>query len=212
MESIDKMIQALLGTDYADERVAEAMRKADRKLFVPPNYAPNAYEDRPLPIGFGQTISAPGVVAFMSKNLEVREGMKVLEIGAGSGWQAAILGILVGTKGEVWSVERVPGLVAMAKERIVRLGVGNVHVVEGDGTLGYPGQAPFDRIMVTAAGPKIPEPLLAQLKESGKLMMPVGNSFVQELVLAEKRNGAVDTNFMLSVVFVPLIGKHGYRE
>ncbi len=212
MNSNEELIKSLLDRGYADERIAETMRKADRKAFIPANYWPNAYEDHPLPIGFGQTISAPGVVAFMSKSLGVKEGHRVLEIGAGSGWQAAVLGLLVGKTGHVTSIERVPELVVRANENLRKLGLGNVEVVQGDGTLGYPEQAPFDRIIVTAAGPQIPPPLLEQLAEGGKLIMPAGGSFAQELILVTKKKGKIETKSIMSVVFVPLIGKFGYRE
>ena len=212
MNSNEELIKLLLDRGYADKRIAEAMRKADRKAFVPANYWPDAYEDHPLPIGFGQTISAPGVVAFMSKSLDVKEGHRVLEIGAGSGWQAAILGLLVGKKGHVASIERVPELAVRANENLKKVGLGNAVVVQGDGTLGCPEKAPFDRIIVTAAGPQIPPPLLEQLADGGKLIMPTGGSFAQELVLATKRKGKIDIKPIMSVIFVPLIGKFGYRE
>jgi protein-L-isoaspartate(D-aspartate) O-methyltransferase len=206
------MVQELLGQGYADERVAAAMGKLDRKNFVPEEHWEHAYSDHPLAIGFGQTISAPGVVAFMSRALDLGEGMRVLEVGAGSGWQAAILGELVGGSGEVWTVERLPELAARARENLERHGPGNVNVLLGDGSAGYPERAPYHRIMVTAAGPEIPGPLREQLAEGGKLIMPVGGSFFQHLMLCEKGNGGLKCERVMPVVFVPLIGEHGHRR
>ena len=206
------MVQELLERGYADRRVAAAMRKADRKNFISEEHRGQAYEDRPLPIGEGQTISAPGVVAFMSRVLDVREGMRVLEVGAGSGWQAAILSGLVGEGGEVWTVERLPEIAARARENVGKLGLGNVNVILGDGSAGYAEKSPYERIMVTAAGPKIPEPLQEQLAEGGKLIMPVGGSFLQELLLCTKTEEEMKCESVMSVVFVPLIGEHGHRR
>lgn len=203
------MIDSLLREGYADGRVAEAMRQIDRALFLPPSQMPSAYLDTPLPLMKGQTISAPGVVALMTKLLEVRGGMKVLEVGAGSGWQAALLGFLAGEKGKVFSIERIPELYEFAKNNLAKTNLRNVQIIFGDGTEGLPRAAPFDRIVVTAAAPQLPPPLLEQLAEQGKLVIPVGGSFFQELTLVEKSKGQLNSRDVLSVVFVPLIGKYG---
>ncbi|MFH1448675.1 MAG: protein-L-isoaspartate(D-aspartate) O-methyltransferase [Candidatus Micrarchaeota archaeon] len=212
MYSNKELIDSLLSSGYADKRVAKAMRRMDRRNFIPKEQKGSAYIDHPLPIGGGQTISAPGVVAFMSTKLDVRDGMGVLEVGAGSGWQAAILGELAGKKGEVWSIERIPELVKNASENLERSGAKNVTVVHGDGTEGYPKKSPFDRIIVTAAAPQIPPPLQEQLAEGGKLLMPVGGSFFQNLIIVEKKAGETSSDSIMSVIFVPLIGKYGYGE
>jgi protein-L-isoaspartate(D-aspartate) O-methyltransferase len=211
MASNEEMVLRLISADYADDKVANAMRVMDRKLFVPENELSHSYEDHPLPIGFGQTISAPGVVAFMTKSLDVEQGMSILEIGTGSGWQAAILSALVGKHGRIVSVERIPGLAKIGKNNLEAAGVKNVEVVCADGTLGYPQGAPYDRIIVTAAGPKVPLPLLEQLKDGGKLIMPVGESLFQELLLVEKSGKEFKQESIMPVVFVPLIGEHGHK-
>lgn len=203
------MISYLLANGYADERVAEAMGKAPRELFIPENLKESAYIDHPLPIGYGQTISAPGVVAFMAKVLEVREGMKVLDVGSGSGWVSAIMAELVGKKGRVIALERVPELVEVGKENCAKLGYGNIEFVEFDGTMGYGKEAPYDRITVGAAAPDVPHPLVEQLKEGGKMIIPVGAAYFQELALIEKIGGKTSRRDVMSVVFVPLIGKYG---
>ena len=208
----EEMIRHLLEYGYADERVARALRKLPRELFVPGAYAEHAYNDNPFPIGYNQTISAPGVVAFMTKSLGVREGARVLEIGSGSGWQACILAELAGEKGEIISVERVPELVKLARENAERAGYRKINFIYGDGSKGYPERAPYDRIMVTAAAPAVPKPLIEQLKNGGKLLVPVGGSYWQELTLVEKdQNGKIAAREIMSVVFVPLIGEHGHR-
>ncbi|MEW6329686.1 MAG: protein-L-isoaspartate(D-aspartate) O-methyltransferase [Candidatus Micrarchaeota archaeon] len=211
-ERNEEMVRYLLAQGYADERVAGALRKIPRELFVPKAYEKYAYADNPLPIGHNQTISAPGVVAFMTKSLDVREGLRVLEIGSGSGWQACLLAELAGENGEVISVERVPELVALARENAERAGCKKINFIYGDGSRGYGARAPYDRIMVTAAAPAVPKPLVEQLKKGGKLLAPVGGSYWQELTLVEKnQKGEMKTSEIMSVVFVPLIGEHGHK-
>ncbi len=211
-ESNKGMVEYLLGAGYADARVADAMLSMDRKAFVPPQYAEHAYDDYPLPIGYGQTISAPSIVAVMSKELDVRKGMKILEVGAGSGYQAAVLSYLVGETGKVLTIERLSGVAELAKRNLANLGVKNVEVIYGDGTKGWQPEAPFDRVIVTAASPDIPKPLAEQLKEGGKLIIPVGSTYWQDLVLIEKKGGALIRKDFLPVMFVPLIGEHGFKE
>jgi protein-L-isoaspartate(D-aspartate) O-methyltransferase len=206
----EDMIQLLYGQGYADDRVAKAMERVPRELFVPAEYVKSAYADTPLPIGLGQTISAPGIVAFMSKSLDVQDGMKILEIGSGSGYQAAILAELAGS-GAVYTVERIPELIELAKANVEKAGYTNVKFIEGDGTKGYPEEAPYDRIIVTAASPSIPQPLVDQLKDGGKLLIPVGSRMFQDLELITKTRFGEETSNLMPVVFVPLIGEFGYK-
>jgi len=205
-----QMVKLILANKYADARTALAMEKIDRGLFVPEELRGSAYEDRPLPIGYGQTISAPGVVALMCSKLDVREGMHVLEVGTGSGYQTAILAELVGERGRVVTTERIPELVEKAKENVKKVrDYKNIEFLCCDGTLGAPQSAPFDRISVTAAAPSIPEPLVRQLAPEGKLIVPVGKYF-QDLLLYDKKSGAIIN--LLPVVFVPLLGEYGFNE
>jgi protein-L-isoaspartate(D-aspartate) O-methyltransferase len=192
------------------DRVIEAMSRVKRELFVPEELRSEAYYDLPLPIGLGQTISAPHMVAIMCEILDLQEGMIVLEVGGGSGYHAAVMAHLVGTKGHVYSVERLSELAARARENLSRAGIDNVTIIEGDGSLGLPEHAPYDRISVAATAPKVPEPLKQQLRIGGKLVIPVGIGF-QELVLVTRKNGFV-TEEKMGVAFVPLIGKHGFLE
>ena len=211
MQSNKEMVEWLAGAGFADAKVADAMLGVDRALFVPRELANKAYDDTPLPIGFGQTISAPGIVAVMSKELGVKRGMKILEIGAGSGYQAAVLAELVGEKGKIISIERIPGVAGLARANLGKLKHHNIEIIIADGSKGYPEEAPFDRIIVTAAAPEIPPPLAGQLKEGGRLIVPVGSAYWQDLVLVEKKNGAALRRSLLPVVFVPLIGEHGFK-
>ena len=192
--------------DIQDPRVLEAFRTVPRHLFVPERNRGQAYADRPLPIGKGQTISQPYIVAYMTDLLNLQEDEVVLEIGTGSGYQAAILGELVA---EVHSIERHDRLAQRAQERLAELGYENIHIHVGDGTLGWPELAPYDAIMVTAAAPVVPEPLLKQLKEGGKLVMPVGERFGQVLELWQRRGEDYTSKKLTPVAFVPLLGKHG---
>lgn len=211
MDGNEAMVELLLEQGYADEIVAEAMRKVPRELFVHSDYTRNAYSDTPLPIGLGQTISAPSIVAFMSKSLDVQEGMRVLEIGSGSGYQAAILAELAGASGSVYTVERIPELLQLAKTNAEKLGYANMKFIEGDGTKGHAQEAPYDRIIVTAASPSIPQALIDQLKDAGKLLIPVGSRMFQDLELVVKRGKEIEVSNLMPVVFVPLIGEFGYK-
>jgi protein-L-isoaspartate(D-aspartate) O-methyltransferase len=185
-----------------DPEVLAAMRNVPRELFVPENVRPQAYEDRPLPIGFGQTISQPFIVGLMTELLDPKKNYRVLEIGTGSGYQAAILSRLVG---EIYSIEIVPELARSSAETLSNLGFRNITVREGDGYRGWPEKAPFDRIILTAAPPEIPQTLLEELKPGGKLVAPVGLGF-QKLVVVEKSiDGKTTTRSVLEVRFVPMI-------
>ena len=192
----------------ADPRVLAAFRKVPRHRFVPEELEREAYADRPLPIGEGQTISQPYMVALMTSRLRLQGHERVLEIGTGSGYQTAILAELAL---EVFSVERLPELLASAKTRLEGLGYLNVHLTPGNGSLGWPERAPYDAIIVTAASPDIPPPLLAQLAEGGRLVLPIGGPSAQTLVEAEKRQGAVRRLEITGCIFVPLVGQYGWR-
>ncbi len=192
----------------ADARVLAVMGELPRHLFVEEALAGQAYLDNPLPIGEGQTISQPYIVALMSELLQVEPGMKVLEIGTGSGYQAAVLAKL---GADVYTVERIPRLCAAARERLLSMGLFNVHVKQDDGTLGWPSAAPFDRIIVTAGGPEIPQPLVDQLAQDGRLVIPLGSTRrSQRLVLVEKLPEGARQSEVCSVAFVDLVGKYGW--
>src|SRR5712664_753205 len=192
-----------------DASVLAAMTAVPRHEFVPEELRARAYDDVPLPIGGGQTISQPYIVAAMSAALHVRPSDRVLEIGTGCGYQAAILSRLAG---EVFGVERRPELALSASARLERLGYANVHVHCGDGTLGMPDLAPFEAILVAAAAPAIPQPLLAQLAEGGRMIVPVGDAEHQELQLIEKRGKSFRNTALEGCRFVPLVGYHGWQD
>lgn len=192
------------GRDITHAGVLKAMGEAPRHEFVPPEQREEAYADRPLPIGHGQTISQPYVVAFMTEKLEPKPTDKVLEIGTGSGYQAAVLSPLVA---EVYTIEIVEPLGQRAKADLQRLGYGNVKVRIGDGYRGWPEAAPFDAIIVTCAPDKVPEPLVNQLKEGGRMIIPVGPSMDQNLYLLTKRGGKMERQSVLPVRFVPMTGE-----
>ena len=184
------------------------MRKVPRHLFVPEREKRNAYVDYPLPIGWGQTISAPHMVAIMCDLLDIQDGMKILEIGAGSGYHAAVMAVLAGS-GHVYAVETIEGLALFARDNLKKAGITNVTVLVEDGSLGLPGFAPYDRISVACASPEILDTLTDQLRVGGKLIIPVGRHF-QELYLVTKTNG-LKKEAKGGVVFVPLVGKKGFK-
>jgi len=193
--------QDIAARGVTDNRVLAALRKIPRERFVPPEMASRAYEDRPLPIGFGQTISQPFIVAYMTEVLEIEPAHKVLEIGSGSGYQAAVLGELAQT---VYTIEIVPDLARRAAATLRELGYRNVHVREGDGFAGWPAQAPFDRIMVTAAPSEIPKPLLDQLARGGRLIIPVGEQGrTQWLTVVDRTSRGLTERRTIPVQFVP---------
>ena len=184
-----------------DSRTLRAMAKVPREKFVAKELQARAYEDRPLPIGYGQTISQPFIVAFMTQELKPKPTDHVLEVGTGSGYQAAVLAELVA---EVYTIEIVKPLAESAEVRLRELGYKNVHVKAGDGYKGWREHAPFDAIIVTAAPDHVPQPLVEQLREGGRMIIPVGKTFAQELYLLEKRGGAVKQTAVIPVKFVPL--------
>lgn len=198
----------LRGRGIRDERVLAAMLSVPRHEFIPPELAGEAYSDRPLPIGHSQTISQPFMVAAMAQALELTGGERVLEVGAGSGYQAAVLSLLAH---EIHTIEVHEDLAVDTAERLRRLGYGNVSVHVGDGTLGWPEQAPYEAIVVTAAAPEIPPPLAAQLAEGGRLIIPVGTAEEQRLLRVEKREGLLATRPLYHCRFVPLVGQYGWK-
>lgn len=190
-----------------DPRVIAAMAKVERHRFVPPSQRRGAYADTPLPIGQGQTISQPYIVARMTELLGVGPGDKVLEIGTGSGYQAAILAEVVGPAGQVYTLEIVGPLGRQARETLAGLGYQNVHVRIGDGYKGWPTEAPFDAIIVTAAPPEVPRPLLDQVKVGGRIVLPVGAVWQDLQVLTKRADGTFDRQNVLPVRFVPMTGE-----
>ncbi len=208
----ERMVQEqIYGRGVRDGRVLEAMRSVKRELFVPEEMRPYAYQDRPLPIAAGQTISQPYIVAFMVEALQLGGGEKVLEIGAGSGYAAAVLAEIAG---EVWAVERIGELAEIAAENLKKAGIENVHVIHADGTKGWPEAAPYDAILVSAGAPGIPQSLKDQLKPGGRLVVPVGrHPIAQELIrLTRRADGSLDREDLADVRFVPLIGREGWPE
>ncbi|MDD5448037.1 MAG: protein-L-isoaspartate(D-aspartate) O-methyltransferase [Actinomycetota bacterium] len=198
----------IIARGVRDRRVIEAMKSIPRHLFVPVSPIERAYSDTPLPIGEGQTISQPYMVAWMTELLRLEGDEKVLEVGTGSGYQAAILAKL---SREVYTIERVKSLAETARERLDKLGIENVHVVIGDGSAGLPEYAPYDRIIVTAGTPRIPPALVEQLAEGGRLVIPVGSSSLQMLTVLKKKNGKIYKKEEGSCVFVPLVGVQGWK-
>ena len=192
-----------------DEKVLEAMLLVPRHEFVPAAYLGSAYDDRPLPIGEAETISQPYIVAAMTSAARVQPGEKVLEIGTGSGYQAAILAYL---GGKVYTIERNFLLAEAARARLARLGYEGIEVIDGDGSEGHPSAAPYQAILVTAASPQVPQPLLDQLDGGGRMVIPVGDLLRQDLQLIFKHEGQVTTRFLDPCQFVPLIGKHAWPE
>ncbi len=195
----------LIQRNIQDPRVIKAMEKVPRESFIPEKNRLDAYEDRPVSIGYGQTISQPYIVALMTETLQLKKGEKVLEIGTGSGYQAAILAEL---GAETYSIEMIPELAEFAKNNLNSAGYRNVTVKSGDGYEGWESAAPFDAIIVTCAPEKVPEPLMNQLKDGGRMVIPVGpENHVQELVLMRKENGKMSRQLIAPVRFVPMMGK-----
>ncbi len=211
MEEKDALLDRLISWGYLKSpAVIQAMREVKREHFIPGEIERFAYADSPLPIGGDQTISAPHMVAIMCENADLEEGQKVLEVGAGSGYHACVTSHV--TKSRVYSIERLEELAKEAEANLDKAGCSNVTVIVGDGTLGLPEEAPFDRIIVTAAAPDIPQPLFDQLKSGGKLLVPVGSKLSQNLMRITKEGDGFSSKNLGGCVFVPLIGKHGWRE
>jgi protein-L-isoaspartate(D-aspartate) O-methyltransferase len=216
-ENIDKFAKVrermlkwdLVGRDITDPDVLKVMSEIRREEFVPESHQSQAYDDGPLPIGMGQTISQPYIVALMTQELRLNADCEVLEIGTGSGYQTAILRKLAK---KVYTVERFAELSESAQAVLGQLGVGNVEFYVGDGSCGWPEEKSFDRIMVTAAVPKMPEALFKQLVEGGLIVGPVGYAGVQELMVCEKRHGKIIDKVVCDCRFVKLLGKYGFEE
>jgi protein-L-isoaspartate(D-aspartate) O-methyltransferase len=206
----DQMVETQIGArGIRDERVLSAMRRVPRHIFVPEKARAAAYGDYPLPIGHGQTISQPYIVAMMTTLLQINPDDRVLEIGAGSGYQAAILGSLAK---EVISIERIPEVAFLAQENLTAASISTVRVIVGDGTLGYPERAPYDGVLITASTPSVPPPLIDQLVEGGRLVAPVGSRDLQELIRLTRKGSDISREFFGGVVFVPLVGEHGWEQ
>ena len=206
----EKMVsEQIARRGVSDEGVLDAMRTVPRHMFVPPGAQDYAYADSPVRIGNGQTISQPYIVALMTQLLDVHPHHKVLDVGTGSGYQAAVLAELAK---EVHSIERHPELAESAEARLSSLGYDSVHVQVGDGTLGYLPAAPYDRILVAAAAPAVPQALLDQLAQGGRLVIPVGKRFSQILQIWDREEGTFNHTSDISVVFVPLIGENGWQD
>jgi len=202
------VLDQIIARGVTSPAVIAAMRRTPRHLFVEEALRPQAYGNHPLPIGFGQTISQPYVVAKMTELLDVLPDMNVLEVGTGSGYQCAVLAEM---GARVFTIERVPELFALAKTRLEAMGYGNVHMKLDDGTLGWPEKAPFERILVTAGGPSVPAPYLDQLADPGQLVMPVGaQPGSQTLIVVRKKDGKIGRRKAGEVAFVDLVGRHGW--
>ena len=206
----ERMVEEqLIPRGIQDENTLKAMRTVPRHLFVDDALGTSAYGDHPLPIGSGQTISQPYIVALMTQALQLTDTKRVLEIGTGSGYQAAVLSRACG---RVYTIERIDSLLVRARKIFDRLHYHNIISRIDDGTVGWASEAPFDGIIVTAGGPKIPQPLVDQLADPGRLVIPVGDQFVQELQLLEKKDGETTITTIEHVRFVNLIGTHGWAN
>lgn len=201
--------QQIAARGIREQRVLEAMRAVPRHLFVPVDAREMAYQDGPLRIGQGQTISQPYIVALMTEMLELTGHERVLEIGTGSGYQAAILSLLAS---HVYTIERHAALASRARELLHGLGYQNISIRVGDGTLGWPEHAPYDAVMITAAAPSLPDPLIDQLADGGRLVAPVGGGWSQMLVRIRREGKKLHSEEMSSVAFVPLIGEFGWAD
>lgn len=203
-----KMVdEQIIARGIKDKRLINILYKIERHRFVPQSFRDSSYGDFPLPIGEGQTISQPYMVALMTECLSLKGEEKILEIGTGSGYQTAILAELAK---EVYSIERIESLAKRAENLLRELGYSNIKIKSGDGTLGWPEASPFERIIVTAASTKVPSPLIEQLKEGGIMVIPLGDRFSQVLNVIEKRKDEIITSQVCGCVFVPLIGKYGF--
>lgn len=206
----ERMVQEqLIPRGISSSRVLDALKNVERHKFVPAKMRDTAYADHPLPVGEGQTVSQPYMVALMTEKLDLTGSEKVLEVGTGSGYQAAILARLAK---EVYSIERFRELSDKAAQVLRDLGYSNIRLKVGDGTLGWKEEAPFDRIIVTAGAPRIPSSLIAQLADQGKLVIPVGEGFSQVLTVIKKDKENISQEEICGCVFVPLVGKEGWKR
>ncbi|MFY9639032.1 MAG: protein-L-isoaspartate(D-aspartate) O-methyltransferase [Methanobacterium sp.] len=212
----EDLVSNLINRGYVKTKpVEDAMKKVPREEFMTPETKSYAYLDRPIPLQDGQTISAPHMVAIICEILALKKGMQVLEIGTGFGYNAAVVAEIIGPEGHVYTIERIENLKNIAEKNLRRTGYSeNVTVILGDGTKGYEGKSPYDRIYATASAPKIPEPLKTQLQIGGRLLSPIGrDTSVQELLCLKRINENEYKSYNLGgVVFVPMIGEHGWPE
>ncbi len=210
----NRLVDSLKMRGYVvSETVENAMRKVPREDFLPQELGDEAYVDSPLPIGDGQTISAPHMVAIMVENLDLRSGHKVLEIGTGSGYHAAVCAEVVAPDGHIYTVERIPALASTAEQNLKKTGYSKwVSVLVADGSRGLPEHAPYDRIFVAAAAPDVPHPLIDQLADRGKLLIPVGGRWYQDLMRITVSGSKIEKENLGGCVFVPLIGEYGFRS
>jgi protein-L-isoaspartate(D-aspartate) O-methyltransferase len=207
-ERLRMVERQIIARGITNPRILAAMRQIPRHVFIPPPFDQSAYDDNPLPIGNGQTISQPYIVALMTDLLDPEPGDRVLELGTGSGYQTTILATMAK---HVVTIERIPAVADLARSNLSRMGIKNVELIVGDGTTGYPARAPYNAILITAATPQIPESLVNQLAEGGRLVAPVGSRDLQELVrICRTGNGIIESRHG-SVRFVPLIGKQGWE-
>ena len=204
-----RLVDTIRSKGIVDPAVLRAFEMTPRHAFVPSGLYHRAYDDQPLPIGSGQTISQPSIHAKYLELLNLKGHERVLEIGTGSGYQTVLLSHLAG---QVFSIERIAPVLEQGRANIQRAGAKNVSLLLGDGTVGWRAHAPYDAILVSAASPKVPEPLVEQLADGGKLIIPVGSQNEQELVMFTKKGGEVVRESVLPVRFVPLVGTHGWRE
>ena len=191
--------------------VEDAMRRVPREEFLPADLREEAYVDSPLPIGEGQTISAPHMVAIMAENLDLKTGQKILEVGTGSGYHAAVCAEVIAPDGHIYSIERITSLASFAEDNLKRTGYAKlVTVILGDGSKGLPDHAPYDRIFVAAGAPEVPSPLTAQLAHGGKLLVPVGTRWYQDLIRVTRQGAKLEKENLGGCVFVPLVGEYGH--
>jgi protein-L-isoaspartate(D-aspartate) O-methyltransferase len=206
----DEMVEhQLRARGISDERVLEALRRVPRHLFVPAARRDRAYDDTPLPLGEGQTISQPYMVAWMTELLELEGREVVLEVGTGSGYQAAVLGVLAK---KVYTIERIPQLADEARKILDQLGLDNIDIVVGDGSKGLKEHAPYDRILVTAGSPSVPQVLVEQLADGGRLIIPLGPASMQMLTVVTRHGSEIETHEVGGCVFVPLVGMYGWEQ
>ncbi len=205
-------LRELWQTMHVQESILHAFDIIPREHFVRSEFKELAYADRPLPTLRSQSISQPTTIIVMLQALGAQEGDIILEVGAGVGYQAALLSELVGEKGMVTTLEVIPELVELAKSNITTLGINNVRVLEADGSEGFPAGAPYDKVIITAACPSIPQPIIDQLKEHGVVIAPIGDLESQIMVKGVKEQGRLEFEFLGSFVFVPMKGKHGFKE
>lgn len=212
-EENEKLIEHIKSLGYLkSKQVEEALRKIPRHSFVPESIRHLAYRDTPLSIGYDQTISQPSTVVAMTEALDVKKNQKILEIGTGSGWQTSILSYLIGDKGFVYTIEFIKKLAEFARNNLKKMRTRNVEVFVRDGSLGLEEKAPFDRIMITAACPDIPKPLINQLKVDGIMVIPVGDVYLQEMMIVKKMKKGVEKKSIGNFMFVPLVGKYGFKQ